>query len=255
MRVTRRSGRQAARSAVAVVMLAAGVAATGGPGAAAQAVNLCPKPSGTVNYYAPGHGKTVALTFDDGPGRSTAQVLHILETHHVPATFFNLGDQVAEWKGAVRRELVDGDVIGDHTWDHADLETLTDAQQRPEIDREIAAQRQVIGLAPCVFRPPYGAYDKRTLRLAAQRHMAVWLWSVDPQDWKADGSGSPQWVHRVTSGAEAGLGQRHPVVLLHNMAGGNPATVAALPAIIHAYRSHGYRFVQVMDPRADALTG
>ena len=71
-----------------------------------------------------------------------------------------------------------------------------------------------------------------------------WLWSVDTQDWMAEGSGSSFWVHRIIQLAEQqGGALRHPIVLMHNQPIGNPATVSALPAIIQFFRSHGYHFV------------
>ncbi|PZS20926.1 MAG: hypothetical protein DLM57_00260 [Pseudonocardiales bacterium] len=75
--------------------------------------------------------------------------------------------------------------------------------------------------------------------------MAFWYWSVDTEDWKAAGSGDGYWVSRIASRAEAGVSQLHPVILMHNQPSGNPATVAALPAIISYYRSHGYTFVDL----------
>lgn len=95
-----------------------------------------------------------------------------------------------------------------------------------------------------MFRPPYGAYNATTLRLAQQRRMTVWIWSVDPEDWKAGGSASAFWVSRIISLTEREGGRlRHPVVLMHNQPSGNPATVAALPVIIRFFRARGYRFV------------
>ena len=74
--------------------------------------------------------------------------------------------------------------------------------------------------------PPYGAWNRATLQLARHRGLMAWLWSVDPQDWLARGSGSPYWVHRITGITKAQGGrQRHPVVLLHNQPGSNPAAV------------------------------
>jgi peptidoglycan/xylan/chitin deacetylase (PgdA/CDA1 family) len=106
--------------------------------------------------------------------------------------------------------------------------------------------RRVAGVLPCVFRPPYGDYNSVTLRLAHQRRMGVWLWSVDTQDWMARGSGSAYWVKRIIRLAEhEGGALRHPVVLMHNQPIGNPATVAALPVIIRFFRAHGYRFVKL----------
>jgi hypothetical protein len=146
----------------------------------------------------------------------------------------------------VRQESAAGFAIGDHTWDHADLTQLGWSGQLSEMDRERDEQASLTGAYPCLFRPPYGDYDATTLTLAQDRHMAVWNWSVDTEDWKAAGSGDSYWVDRIVSRADAGGSLMHPVVLMHNQPGGNPATVAALPQIIDYYRSHGYRFVDLL---------
>jgi peptidoglycan/xylan/chitin deacetylase (PgdA/CDA1 family) len=144
----------------------------------------------------------------------------------------------------VRTEVRRGHAAGNHTWDHPDLVRLSGARQASQMSRTTAEQRRITGTAPCAFRPPYGNYNATTLRLAQQRHMKVWLWSVDTEDWKARGSGSSYWVQRIVRLAEQqGGALRHPVVLMHNQTSGNPATVAALPTIIKYFRSHGYRFV------------
>lgn len=210
------------------------------PGATCRRAAYGPK------FYAPGTGKTVALTFDDGPGRSTFAILRILRKSKVPATFFNLGDNAAVRPRMLTRELADGYVLGNHTWDHADLADLSASKQAAEMDRMSAEQQRITRTRPCNFRPPYGAYNRTTLRLAQRRRMRVWLWSVDTEDWKADGSGSAYWVHRIIRLADTeGIAQRHPVVLMHNQPIGNPATVAALPVIIRYFRHHHYRFVKL----------
>jgi peptidoglycan/xylan/chitin deacetylase (PgdA/CDA1 family) len=226
---------------------AAGAAEAGSahPGlrSSASIVNSCPVVGAVVHRSAPGAGKTVALTFDDGPGTSTAAILTLLESRHVKATFFNLGVHLATHEPQLRREVRLGHALGNHGWDHADMTTLTRDEQAAEVDRTTRKMIGLVSVRPCVFRPPYGAYNQTTLNVASSRHLGVWTWSVDPEDWKAAGSASAYWVNRIVARARAGLTQKHPVILLHNAVGGNPATVSALPRIIHIYREHGYRFV------------
>jgi len=229
---------------------AAAAAATGADArlasAAVSAVRRCPAASYGAHSYAPGKGKTVALTFDDGPGRTTAAVLRVLARYRVPATFFNIGVNVAARPGLARKEVRDGYAMGNHTWNHPNMVRLSTSQQAAEMGRMSTELRRAAGVLPCVFRPPYGDYDSVTLRLAHQRRMGVWLWSVDTQDWMARGSGSAYWVKRIIRLAEQeGGALRHPVVLMHNQPVGNPATVAALPVIIRFFRAHGYRFVKL----------
>jgi len=198
------------------------------------------------HYYAPGTAKSVALTFDDGPGKSTRRILRILHTFRLPATFFNLGDNAAVHRRLLKVELSRGFVLGNHTWDHADLVNLSAAKQAAEMDRMSTEQHAITHTWPCLFRPPYGAYNKRTLHLAQRRRMRVWLWSVDTEDWKANGSGSGYWIRRIIRLAETeGIKLRHPVILMHNQPAGNPATVGALPTIIRYFKHHHYRFVKL----------
>jgi peptidoglycan/xylan/chitin deacetylase (PgdA/CDA1 family) len=199
------------------------------------------------NYYAPGSGKTVALTFDDGPGASTAQIISILRTQDVTATFFNIGENEAARPQQVRDEAGLGYLLGNHTWNHPDMTTLSASAQATEMDRATAEQESIAGSAPCAFRPPYGKYTPATESLAQQRNMKFWIWSVDTEDWKADGSSSSHWVNRIISLAEQeGGAQAHPVVLMHNQPAGNPATVSALPVIIKYFRSKGYTIVDLL---------
>ena len=186
----------------------------------------------------------MALTFDDGPGGSTAAILAVLARYGVPATFFNIGQNMAARPALVREEAAAGYALGDHTWDHPHMTLLPAGSQAAELDRMAAEQHALTGTMPCLFRPPYGDYNGATLTQAQQRSMTFWLWSVDTQDWMANGSGSSYWVQRIIRLAETAGGQlSNPVVLMHNQPNGNPATVSALPTIIQFFQSRGYTFV------------
>jgi peptidoglycan/xylan/chitin deacetylase (PgdA/CDA1 family) len=127
------------------------------------------------------------------------------------------------------------------------METLSASAQAAELDEVTDEQKSLTGTVPCVFRPPYGDYNSTTLSLAAQRHMAVWLWNVDTEDWEAEGSSSSYSVNRIISLAESeGSALQHPVVLMHNQAIPMPATVAALPTVIQYFKDHGYTFVDLL---------
>jgi peptidoglycan/xylan/chitin deacetylase (PgdA/CDA1 family) len=213
------------------------------PSTTVAAAAGCPAAPYGPQRYAPGTSKTVALTFDDGPGRSTDAILAILARYRIPATFFNIGAAMATRPYLVQDEVRDGEAMGNHTWNHPHMTTLSAARQGAELSQASAEQRSIAGTIPCAFRPPYGQYDSATLSLAQQRRMGVWLWSVDTLDWTANGSGSSYWVRRIIRLAEQGGTLLHPIVLMHDARPGDPATVDALPAVIQFFRSHGYRFV------------
>lgn len=206
----------------------------------------CPSAPYGVKSAAPGSGKTVALTFDDGPGKTTMALLSILERAGTPATFFNLGVNSTVRPAPVGAEATLALALGNHTWDHPRMPTLSASAQASEMDKANAEQLALVGRPPCLFRPPYGEYNATTLSLAQQRHMTVWNWSVDTEDWKAGTSTSSSWVTRIVSRAEAGVSLQHPVILMHNPPAGIPATVAALPTIIAFYTARGYRFVDLL---------
>jgi hypothetical protein len=85
--------------------------------------------------------------------------------------------------------------------------------------------------------------------------MTFWTWSVDTEDWKANGSSSAYWVNRIVNLAEKGGSQTHPVLLMHNQPAGNPATVRALPTIIQYFGRHGYTFVDLLGRTAAHTPG
>lgn len=225
-------------------------AATVAPGAG------CPAAPYGVNRYAPGSGKTVALTFDDGPGKTTPAILSILQRYGLPATFFNIGVNETTRPAQVRQEATLALVLGNHTWDHPRMPTLSASLQASEMDKATAEQVSLVGRPPCQFRPPYGEYNATTLSLAQQRHMKVWNWSVDTEDWKAGTSTSSYWVNRIISLAESqGGALQHPVILMHNPPAGIPATVTALPTIISFFKARGYRFVTLANTSGQGYPG
>ena len=94
----------------------------------------------TVVSAPPGSGKTVALTFDDGPGASTASIVSILARYGVPATFFNLGQNMAARPALVQQEASLGYVLDNHTWDHPNMTTRSASAQGTEMDQATAEQ-------------------------------------------------------------------------------------------------------------------
>jgi peptidoglycan/xylan/chitin deacetylase (PgdA/CDA1 family) len=179
----------------------------------------------------------VALTFDDGPSIYTPQVLDILERERIHATFFEIGEQVAGFASYSRRILADGDIIGDHTWNHADV-SGGGASASGEITSAAGAIQKATGFRPCLFRAPYGAVSSSLIGLAHGLGFTTVQWDVDPQDWSLPGSGAiySRIVGNVRNGS---------IVLMHDGGGPRSETLAALPGIIHALKARGYGFVTV----------
>jgi peptidoglycan-N-acetylglucosamine deacetylase len=182
----------------------------------------------------------VALTFDDGPWPDTPQFLSILERDHVPATFFQIGDQVGAYGRAVdRRMLADGDVIGDHTWNHADV-AGDGSFGEGEIAAAASAIRSMTGFQPCLFRAPGGAVSSALIGEARSMGFTTIQWDVDPRDWARPGTDAI--YNTVISTAHNGS-----IILQHDGGGDRSETLAALPREIATFRREGYGFVTVTD--------
>ncbi len=182
--------------------------------------------------------RDIALTFDDGPGPYTPGVLDVLERTRVHATFFEIGAMLRYFSASTLRELRDGDVIGDHTETHPEMARLSAHQQREELFEQIARIELLGGPRPVLFRPPYGSYDKTTLRELHSLHLLMVLWSVDTDDYLQPGVSTI--VQRALAGARPGA-----IILMHDAGGTRAQTIAALPTIIRRLRASGYRLVTV----------
>jgi peptidoglycan/xylan/chitin deacetylase (PgdA/CDA1 family) len=183
-------------------------------------------------------GRDIALTFDDGPGPYTPQVLSVLERYHAPATFFVIGRMLRYFSASTVREIEDGDAIGDHTQNHPMLAKLSAHDQYEELFEQIARVELLGGRRPVLFRPPYGSYDTTTMRQLGRLHLLMVLWSVDTGDYLQPGVSAI--VERALAGAHAGA-----IMLMHDGGGTRTQTIEALPLIIKGLRAKGYSLVTV----------
>jgi peptidoglycan/xylan/chitin deacetylase (PgdA/CDA1 family) len=234
------------------VLLVLALMAPGTPAPVPTAAGACPPPAKGTVHTAPGHGRTVALTFDDGPGPWTPKILAVLARQQVPATFFDTGAHAKQYPDLVRAEAAGGHLVGDHTWDHyyPRDKPWTRAYLRDQIGRTATELHRLTGAPDCLLRPP-GGFEPRTLAPAAREFdMSVVTWDVDTNDWKQPGHRSAAEINRIEAAARPG-GLANPIVLMHAGKASHGSavsayrgnTVAALPAIIAWYRAHHYRFV------------
>ncbi|MFC3931231.1 polysaccharide deacetylase family protein [Streptococcus dentapri] len=176
-------------------------------------------------------GHVVALSFDDGPNPiTTPQVLKILKRYHVKATFFLVGQNVLGNEQLMRKMLKDGHELGNHSWDHSQLNRLKESQISWELGQTQDAIIKATGQAPTVFRPPYGATSE-AVRKATQLYEV--LWDVDTLDWK--NHNTQAILEKVKTQTKDGS-----VILMHDV---HQSTVNALPALLDYLSSKGYRFV------------
>ncbi|WP_263730563.1 polysaccharide deacetylase family protein [Cellulomonas sp. SG140] len=187
----------------------------------------------------------VALTFDDGPGPDTGRLLDELAARAVHATFFVVGRQIAKEPGAVAREVAAGHVVGNHTWDHAMLPSLSDEALAAELDTTSQAIVAEGAPAPTLARPPYGSLSPSVTQAFASRGMAGVLWDVDTEDWKNRDAGVT--TERALAGAHPGA-----IILMHDI---HPSTVDAVPGLVDALRARGFTLVTVPQLLATPVAG
>jgi peptidoglycan/xylan/chitin deacetylase (PgdA/CDA1 family) len=182
--------------------------------------------------------RELALTFDDGPGPYTSQLVSTLDQLNVPATFFEIGVAEQYFHAGTTDVIAHGYALGDHTFSHAPLSQLSAADQRSQIASEASTIVKYGAPFPRLFRPPYGLFNGTTLTLLRKYRMLMILWTVDTSDYRLPGASSI--VDSVVTGAQPGA-----IVLMHDAGGNRAETIAALPKIVEALRAKGYRFVTV----------
>lgn len=201
----------------------------------------------------PANAHVVALTFDDGPNPPyTDEILNLLERENVRATFFVVGRAVQAYPQTVRREVRDGDAIGNHTWDHAHLIVLNAAQIDRSLRRTDAAIEAAASVRPAIMRPPFGARDWLVLDEARKLGYVPVMWSVPlAQDWSGP---APQTIaHRILQYARDGSiivlhdGNRGMLCARHQSSSpcNRNNTVAATRLIVESLKRDGYRFVTI----------
>jgi len=187
----------------------------------------------------------IALTIDDGPSPYTWQMLSVLRQYGIHATFFVVGQNVQNYPDLVQQELADGHLVGNHTWDHADLTRLSANAIRREISKTSAFLQQTAGFQPTFFRPPYGAINNEVQAQASSLGLTSTLWSVDPQDWTTPGT--QIIIKRVLNQVQNGS-----IILMHDGGGDRSQSIAALQTIIPTLLQRGYHFVTVQQLANDA---
>lgn len=177
--------------------------------------------------------KLIALTFDDGPRRSTTtELLDGLAQRGVRATFFLIGEQVPGNEDLLRRMDEEGHQIGIHTYDHVMLTGLNAADFSAQVDRTRTVLKNALGHNDFLLRPPYGMVDDGVKRRAG---CPIILWSVDPEDW--DDKNTDRIVEHVVSRAKDG-----DIILLHDI---YPTSVEAALRIVDALHQKGFYFLTV----------
>ncbi|MFE3457852.1 polysaccharide deacetylase family protein [Nocardiopsis aegyptia] len=183
-------------------------------------------------------GRAVALTFDDGPHPvHTPRLLDVLREHRVEAVFCLVGEQVRRHPDIVRRIVVEGHTLCNHTMDHDDMGDWGTEEIRQDLAATNDAIHAVVpGADIPYFRAPYGSWGA-TPKVAADMGLQPLGWSLDVVDW--DPPGTDVLVERLRTGITPGA-----VVLMHDGMGDRSQTVDAVDRVVPEFQADGWHFTR-----------
>jgi peptidoglycan-N-acetylglucosamine deacetylase len=184
-------------------------------------------------------GPYIAMTFDDGPSATlTQKLLDLLAARHIKATFFVIGENVAEHPEIVARAAREGHEIGNHSWSHPNLARMSDQGVRRQLQQTDDAIKNATSMRPTLLRPPYGSITAREKRwIHDEFGYRIILWDVDPLDWKRPGPAVVR--NRILKET-----QRGSIVLSHDI---HPGTIEAMPSTLDELAAKGFKFVTVSE--------
>lgn len=187
--------------------------------------------------------KLVALSFDDGPKADTGRILDILKSRNIKATFFLVGKQADIYPDTVKRIAAEGHEIENHTYNHRDLEYITETEITQEYFKTCATVRSLIGKPTHYLRPPGGHEGKKLPNVMKRFGLPTVYWTTNCS--AMEGTSKKRMTHYVVSSAKPGS-----IILMHNL---ELVTALALPDIIDTLKSKGYTFVTLNELEAGHL--
>lgn len=179
--------------------------------------------------------KMLALTYDDGPGEYTEELLDCLEENNAHATFFMLGQNVSAFPDAPKRMLEIGCEVGSHSYDHLNLYNLTSEQIAKEFTDTDNALIEACGQGATVARAPYGNWSQDIIDIVGK---PFFMWSLDTMDWEllnADADYDAVMNGDLTDGT---------IILMHDI---HEPSVQASLRLIPDLIAKGYKLVTVSE--------
>jgi chitin deacetylase len=182
----------------------------------------------------------VAITFDDGPSPKVDNILSILNSENVKATFFLIGNEIEKYPEETKKLISAGQEIGNHTYSHNHMVLKTPSYIKAEIEKTDNLIREMGYKEPIQFRPPY---SKKLLFLPyylKQHDRKTILWDLEPNSFPEINSRSDNIVKYVVDNVKPGS-----IILLHPMYDNKGTTIGALKGIIEGLKNKGYEFKTV----------
>lgn len=186
--------------------------------------------------------KVIAFTFDDGPNPIyTRQLLEIFAEVKGKATFFMIGEQMGKFPEVVKEVAEQGHEIGNHTYTHARLSDLEQAQCKDEIERNEELLKELTGKKPNVFRPPYLDYNKNVqLILEDKGYSLIGALNVEAKDWEQPGM---EYILSVSRKYAA----KGSILIFHDGYGDRSQTIESVRTLAFELARKGYQLITVSE--------
>lgn len=207
--------------------------------------NVTPDELKTYDAYYVGSGddKIIYLTYDCGyENGNTAPILDALKKHNAPATFFVVGHFLETAPDLVKRMVEEGHTVGNHTYHHPDMSSISDlASFQKEMDDTAALYQEITGQEMTkYYRPPQGKYSTENLKMAKGLGYHTFFWSLAYVDWNVDSQPTKEQAFDKL------LPRIHPgaIVLLHSTSKTNGEIMDEL---LTKWEEMGYRFAPLSE--------
>lgn len=188
-------------------------------------------------YIGEANDNAVYLTFDCGyENGNLPMILDALRDEGVPALFFLTGHFMEEEPELVLRMVNEGHLVGNHTYDHPNLTTVSQERFFDELTRAEEKFYEITGQEMEKYlRPPEGRFNQEMLDWAAEAGYYTILWSLAYVDWYVDKQKGGDYAH------EQVMNRMHPgaIILLHSTSSDNALAMADL---VISIREAGYEF-------------
>ena len=182
--------------------------------------------------------KKLAISFDAAWGDDyTMEILNILDKYNVKSTFFLVGFWVDKYPNHVKEIYKRGHDVGNHSTNHPYMTKLSEEEMAKELNTTGNKIKELIKEKPILFRPPFGDYNDKVIKVCRNNGYYVIQWDVDSLDWKE--MGVQAVVDRVVRNVKNGS-----IVLFHNNA---KYVLEYLPIVIERLQKEGYEIVPISE--------
>ncbi|WP_026692544.1 polysaccharide deacetylase family protein [Peribacillus kribbensis] len=186
--------------------------------------------------------RVIAITFDDGPNPIfTPQLFQIFSEVQGRATFFMIGEQMAENPGLVKQAAALGHEIGNHTYTHPKLSELSPESCLAEVEGNEKLVQELTGVKPVVLRPPYLDYSGETLSIMKEKgYPMIGALNTEAQDWDQPG------VDHILSVTRKCVGNGS-ILIFHDGYGDRSQSIKAVRILVKELIEQGYQLVTVSE--------